>query len=194
MKRLATLIVLSVLLAAGAARAEIQKSGPEVWPGKVMLGVRPLGFALIDGGGPGFGAIYKVGLDFAGRLKEWSKASLWLGVEANVGARPNLATLEPGVFVTVTFEKLLKVPLVPLVSFGLSGPVYVPFGFRGAFAYGAFQAKLGGGVYYFITKNVGLGVDLHVGGGLGFFKDSVNRIYYAVQGTFDTLAGARFAF
>jgi hypothetical protein len=194
MKRLATLIVLSVFCAAGDARAEMQKSGPEVWPGKVMLGVRPIGFGLTFGGGPGADASYKLGLDFAGRLKEFSKASLWLGFEANIGVRPNLAEFEPGVFVMVTLEKLLKIPLVPLISFGLSGPIYVPFGFRGAYTYGAVHAKLGGGVYYFVTKNVGLGVDLHLGGGLGFFKDSVNRIYYGAQGTFDALAGARFAF
>ncbi len=102
MKRLATLIALSVLLGAGVAHAETQKSGPEVWPGKVMLGVRPLGVDLLDGGGPGFHPLYELGLDFAGRLKEWSKASLWLGGEVNMGAGANLAMVEPGVFVMVT--------------------------------------------------------------------------------------------
>src|SRR5688572_743557 len=158
MKKLATLVVVSLSLA-GSAHAEIQKSGPEVWPGKVMLGVRPAGVGLVfDAGGggpgrgtPGFGAYYKVGIDIAGRLKEFSKASLWLGGEVNVGGRGNFATIEPGVFVMVTLEKLLNIPLVPMLSFGISGPIYIPYGFNGAFLYGAFQAKFGGGVYYFLT-------------------------------------------
>lgn len=194
MKRLATLVFLSFLLVGGTASAEIQKSGPEVWPGKLMLGVRPIGGGLVFGGGPGFGGVYKVGIDFAGRLKEFSKASLWLGGELNVGGRGNFAMVEPGVFVMVTLEKLLNIPLVPLVSFGISGPVYIPFGFNGAYLYGAFQVKFGGGLYYFLTKNIGLGFDLHFGAGAGFFKDAADRLFYGFQGSADFLAGARFAF
>ena len=43
---LAFLVASSLLLAPMAARAEIQSSGPEVWPGKIMVGVRPLGVQL----------------------------------------------------------------------------------------------------------------------------------------------------
>jgi hypothetical protein len=200
MKKLATLVVLSLALG-GTARAEIQKSGPEVWPGKIMLGVRPAGGGLVfDAGGgpgrltPGLGGFYKVGIDIAGRLKEFSKASLWLGGEVNVGGRGNFAMIEPGVFVMVTLEKLLNIPLVPLVSFGISGPVYIPYGFNGAFLYGAFQVKFGGGVYYFLTKNIGVGADLHLGVGAGFFKDAADRLFYGFQGSADFLAGVRFAF
>ena len=64
MKRLFGLFALSVLLMSSAARAEIQKTGPEVWPGKVMLGARPAGVGLTLYSP--VGAIYKVGIDFAG--------------------------------------------------------------------------------------------------------------------------------
>ncbi len=206
MNRIAALLVFSILMAAPSySRAEIQKSGPEAWPGKVMLGVRPLGVQLQFndawvGNYPagyryalGDRALYKMAIDVAGIIASLSKVTIWLGGELNVGGRGNLAMVEPGLFVQVTLEKLLKIPLVPIVRGGVSGPIYVPYGFNGATTTGAFQLKLGGGVYYFLTKNIGLGADLAFAFGPGFTK--VNGVLITdFSGYWDFTAGARFAF
>lgn len=203
MKRISILVVLSLFFAA-RANAEIQKSGPEVWPGKLMVGVRPLGMQLSfsDYGAPvpgiiyGIGdrVIYKLGLDIAGIVASFSKVTLWLGGEVNVGGRGNFAFIEPGVFVQVSLEKLVqKFPLVPLIRAGVSGPISVPYGYTGATLYGAFQLKVGGGAYYFLTKNIGVGADINFGFGPGFAKYT-GTLHTGFAGFWDFTAGARFAF
>lgn len=204
MKRLSLLLALPLFLAlSSTAHADIQKNVQQTWPGRVMLGVRPLGtsLAFTDSGfgntGPfsGFGGrvIYKLGLDVMGIIANPGKLTLWLGGEVNVGGRGNLALLEPGIFVALSFEKLLQIPLVPILRIGFSGPIYIPWGFNGATVFGGFDFKVGGGVYYFLTKNIGVGGELNFAFGPGFV--SVNNVLgVGFNGYVDFLAGARFAF
>src|SRR5262245_39483572 len=62
-----------------AAEGQIQKSGPHVWPGtgRLQIGFHPLG-AQIAFNGFSIGG-YKLGLDIAGMVKDFSKVSLWVG-------------------------------------------------------------------------------------------------------------------
>jgi hypothetical protein len=111
----------------------------------------------------------------------------------NVGGRGNLAMIEPGIFVRLTLEKLiLKMPLVPMIDIGVSGPLFIPYGYNGAVVFGGFNVKVGAGIYYFLTKNVGLGVDTHFGFGPGFVKVG-NALDVGFSGGWDFLFGARFA-
>jgi len=207
MKRLSLLLALPLVLASSLAQAEIQKNVPQTWPGKIMVGVRPLGAQLSftdtgwnNGFGPGNGnigfggrVIYKLGLDVAGIVANLNKVTLWLGGEVNVGGRGNLAMIEPGIFVGISLEKLLKIPLVPIIRAGVSGPLYIPYGFNGSVLFGAFQVKFGAGVYYFLTKNIGLGGEVNFAFGPGFVKVN-NDLATGFSGYAELLAGARFAF
>lgn len=207
--RLASLSLLVLFAFTAPARAEVQQNVTQTWPGKVMVGVRPLGaqVGFTDGGyfrtncgvgncgiGVGDRALYKASFDIAGIIASPDKLTVWLGGEVNVGGRGNLAFIEPGVFVMLTFEKFLKIPLVPLVHIGLSGPVYVPVGYSGAEAAGAFQIKVGAGAYYFLTKNIGVGGDMHFAAGPGFFKNANNDLFVGASAYWDLALGARFAF
>ena len=207
MSRLVALVLAAALVTAPViAHAEIQKDGPEMWPGKVMVGVRPLGVQLqfsdawVGANGTGFvygvgdRALFKLAIDVAGIIANLSKVTLWLGGEFNVGGRGYLAFLEPGLFVQITLEKLLRFPLVPMVRAGFSGPVYIPYGFGGAAAAGAFQLKFGVGAYYFLTKNIGVGADMDFAFGPGFVRDGNDHLAAGFSGYWDFTAGARFAF
>jgi hypothetical protein len=196
----AVVVALTASLAASPARAEIQKDGPEAWPGKIMLGVDPLGvqanFEDTYGGlgAAGF-ASYKLGLNFAGLIASTSKLSIWLGGEFNIGGHADLALLEPGIFVRLTLEKLLRIPLVPEVQAGFSGPIYIPYGFPNSYVAGAFQFKVGGGVYYYLTRHIGLGAETHFAFGPGFVKNVVTGgLGTGLSGYWDFLTGVRFAF
>jgi hypothetical protein len=202
MKRFAILVAL--LLFAAPAQAEIQKSGAEAFPGKFMVGVNPIGlqvnfsaFGTAAGGvtvTPADYLMYKMNLNFAGLVANLSKVSLWLGGEVNVGGREYVAFIEPGIFLLVSLEKLVqKIPLVPMIRAGFSGPIYVPYGFAGAIVGGAFQVKVGGGAYYFLTKNVGLGAETNFGFGPGFAKP-LNAVVVSFAGYWDFSLGAKFAF
>ncbi len=207
MKNLVSTVVVTLLLLSfgTAARAEIQTSGPQLWPGKIMVGVRPFGAQLLfndayvgrNGRGYVYGVgdrvLFKLALDVAGIVANLSKVTIWLGGEVNVGGRGNLAFLEPGIFVQITFEKLLKIPLVPMVRAGISGPIYVPYGYDEARVAGAAQLKVGAGAYYFLTKHIGLGADTSFAFGPGF-QSINNNLGVGFIGSWDFTLGARFAF
>jgi hypothetical protein len=204
MKRMFAVAAVLLLSTASASAVEIQKSGSEVWPGKFMLGANPIGlqFGFNDFGAPGNNAtigvadhlIYKFSLNFAGLIKSFDKVSLWLGGEINAGGRGYLAMVEPGIFVQLGLEKLItKVPLVPLIRAGVSGPIYIPYGYPTAVVGGAFQVKVGGGIYYFLTKNVGLGFDTNFGFGPGFVKVG-GAVGVGFAGYWDFGIGGKFAF
>lgn len=204
MKRIG--LVLALLLGfAGSAHAQIQKDGPQVWPGKIMIGARPLGVAVnfsgsawggLNGNALAVGdlVMYKFGIDVAGIVANFDKVTLWLGGEFNLGGRAYIAAIEPGVFVQITLEKLLKIPLVPMVRAGISGPIYVPYGFGGATTFGAFELKVGAGVYYFLTKNVGLGMDTNFAFGPGFASNGFGGTAVGFGGYWDFMFGGRFTF
>ncbi len=206
MSRIHTFLAAALLLALPmTAHAEIQTSGPETFPGKVMIGARPLGVQLqfndawvgANGTGYVYGVsdrmLYKFAIDVAGIVANLQKVTLWLGGEVNLGGRGNLAFLEPGIFVQITLEKLLKIPLVPMVRAGVSGPIYIPYGYTGAAIAGAAQLKVGAGAYYFLTKNIGLGADTDFAFGPGFQKIN-NNLNVGFSGFWDFTVGARFAF
>jgi hypothetical protein len=188
------------------AHAEIQKSGPEEWPGKVMIGVRPLGMQLqfnqawtvntnlLYTYGITDYFLYKAAIDVAGIIASPGKVTIWLGGEINFGGRGHLALAEPGLFVQLTLEKLLKIPLVPMIRLGFVGDAYVPYGFNGATASGAILFKLGAGIYYFVTKHVGLGVDTDFAFGAGLTKQfNSGNLNTGFTGYWDLVLGARFA-
>jgi hypothetical protein len=193
-----------MLLVSGVARADIQTKGPEEWPGNITFSARPLGvqlnFTSVAAGNLTTGvtdafASYKLGLDVAGIIARFPKVTLWLGGELNVGGRAYLAIIEPGVFVQITLEKMLTIPLVPIIKAGISGPLYALYGYPGAAAGGAFDLKLGAGLYYFLTKHIALGAETSFAFGPGFVKNTLtNGLIVGFSGFWDFTSGIRFAF
>lgn len=171
---IACLFALALALAPSVARADIQKSGPEVWPGKNDVSVH-LGFqtglsSYGTGGGPPGG--FKLFLDYSFRFQDGGAYTLWLnfGVNLVVGGGCG-ATAGTNLFVCGTFSSgdavepfagvQLKfktpIPLVPYVK----GNLIVDTIFqRHCGEYGvAVGARIGGGVKYFLTKMIGVGID-----------------------------------
>jgi hypothetical protein len=186
-------VALVAALAAPAA-AEIQKKGPQIWPGKFQLG------AHVIGGQFGFTGFepsgFRVDVDFAGRLKEFEKISLWLGGGFHYTAGGIYGCRGCGgfqnevgfwAFVEISLEKLLtEIPLVPFVRAGPEGGLL----YYGA-AGGYFDIRIESGVHYFLTKNVGLGAQLSAGFGAGFYPGNLGTGFYGVV---TAQLGARFAF
>jgi hypothetical protein len=164
-RRLAHALVLLLAISTfqgRAAAAEIQKSGSEQFPGKFAVRFFPLGwqvgFDSRDTGG------YKLAADFAGILKSLDKMTLWMGgsfAYANPSYTCGIASpgcahgIQFGVFVRLTFEKLINIPLVPYAQAGLGVDVLA----YNANNIGAgIPLILGGGVDYWLLKNLGLGM------------------------------------
>jgi hypothetical protein len=184
-------MALLLLVLARSARAELEH-GTHQWPGRFMAGGAPLGVQIfLDS--PAF-ATYKFVLNFSGKLADFSKLTLWLGGELNLGGRENLAQIEPGVFATLTLEKLLKFPLVPMVTAGLTFPVNVAYVGSNNAASGGFGVKLGGGVYYFLIKNLGLGGEMHFAFAGAFAGDRTGHTISQWAGFWDLAAGVKAAF
>jgi hypothetical protein len=193
-----------LLLSSTAARAApIQTSGSEQF-GRVWIGVHPLGVqAFFDRED----AIYKLGFNILVRIANAGPLTLWLGGELNIGGEANYALIEPGLVFQMTFERLIKIPLVPSVRVGISGGIDNYYGSgtcytpgvglfpcnNYSFTAGDFWAKIGGGVHYFIIKQVGLGVDTDFGLGAQFYDQNGVR-QSGFRGYFDFLAGAVFTF
>lgn len=196
---LAALIAALAFFGSSRASAEIQKSGPEVWPGKIQVGFHPIGgqvaWNLNSVGG------YKITADVAGLLAQPGQLSLWLGGGFNytaglyycyTGVGVGLGSscghdVQLWVFVMLTLEKLItKVPLVPFVRAGLAGDILLYRTLGGAFA-----VRFGGGAHYYLTKNIGLGFETNFTLGPGFGGPWNGTVFY---GTWDFNLGARFAF
>jgi hypothetical protein len=194
----AVALAMSLLGSGRNASAEILH-GQYTFPGKLQLGIRPLGaeVALVSCSGPGgFGCYsigtYKFGIDFSGKIWENPKLTLWLGGEFNLGGVANLAQIELGVFAMMTFEKLIpKIPLVPHAMAGLTFPINVLYGFPGGgnFTTGGFGVKIGGGAYYYLIKMLGLGGEMHFA-----FAGAFGNGGSAWAGFWDFLAGIRLSF
>jgi hypothetical protein len=119
--------------------------------------------------------------------------SIWLGGGVNYAAGFFLgcgacgtSDLQFWAFVEFSLEKLMKIPLVPYVRGGLGGDVL----FYNVTA-GAFIIRVGSGINYWITKNVGLGAEMNFTAGPGFYGGVIGTKFY---GTWDGGFGARFAF
>jgi hypothetical protein len=196
---------LMVALWALPAQAAVQTSGAEQL-GKVWIGVHPLGFATFFDSHGTEDTIYKFDFDILGHIADAGKLGLWLGGELNVGGASDYVLVEPGIVFQMTFEKLIPIPLVPHVRFGLAGGIDnylnqgvcynrdgIPFQCPGGISTaGDFWFKFGGGVHYFIIRQVGLGLDTNFGLGAYIYKDNGTQTHF--RGYVDFVAGAVFTF
>ncbi len=186
-------VALVAALAAPAA-ADIQKSGPEVFPGNFQVGAHVIGGQF---GFTGFETSgFRLQLDFAGRIKEFDKFSLWVGggihyTAGGLFACAGCAAFQSEFgfwgFVEISLEKLMnKIPLVPYVRAGPDGGLL----YYGA-AGGYFAIRFQAGIHYWLTKNIGLGGEAAFDVGAGFYPGALPTGFY---GTVDFELGARFAF
>lgn len=193
-----SLISALLLTTGGSAAAEVQKSGPQVWPGRFQVGVHLIG-GQAGFNGPSITG-YKLTTDFSGLLKNFTPMSLWLGGGLNYTAgvsncfvtRSGFITesncghdIQFWAFVMLAFDKL-SIPLVPFVRAGLAGDVLV-VGVTG----GAFALRFGAGVHYWLFRFLGLGLESNFSFGPSFFGGNIGTRFY---GTWDIGMGARFAF
>ena len=194
-RSIAVLTMAAALFSAAPAHAEIQKSGPELFPGKLQLGVTVIGFQAGFANQTPSG--YKLTADIAGLIASPGKLSLWLGGGMNYavgfygcyvvnGVSNCGGDLQLWAFVMLSFEKFLKIPLVPFARAGVGGDVI----FYGNTA-GAFVLRLGGGVHYYLLKWLGLGIETNFTFGPGFYGGNAGTLFY---GNWDFGLGARFAF
>jgi hypothetical protein len=200
---LGALVLVSLFACSTARAAPIQTSGSEEF-GRVWIGVHPIGgqvfFDRED-------SIFKFSFDVLGRIANAGGLTFWLGGELNVGGVANYALIEPGIVFQISFEKLIKIPLVPHARFGFSGGVDNYYGSgtcytpgvglfpcnNYSFTAGDFWVKLGGGLHYFIIKQVGLGIDTNFGLGVQIYDQNGAR-QTPFRGYFDFLVGAVFTF
>jgi len=192
-------VVLALAVVHGAAQAgpEVQKTGKQVFPGKLVLGLHPLGFQVgfVNNAG---GTAYKLSADIAGLLKDWQGP----GVQLYLGGGFNYATsivgcvgcahlIEIWAFVRLHINKL-NIPLVPFVQAGIAGLVGIYGGaFTGGFigTGGGAGFRFGGGLHYWIIKNLGLGVETNFNFG-GVSAGNAGGFF----GYWDFLVGAQAAF
>jgi hypothetical protein len=217
MSRVSSVLVLvGTLLLASPARA-IQTSGPEVWPGKIELaahvgGQVGIGNYWVDGrffGGPPGG--FKLFLDFSYRVNNIDAYSVWLNMGVNfvIGGGcsfngPNYLCngasngdgIEP--FFGVKLKFRTPVPLVPYVRLdGTFVGIVNRYCGDDGFAIGA---RVGGGLKYFLTKNIGLGIDTGFVLGPGFYSGAnglgclIYRNHVEFYGSWDMGIGAEFVF
>src|SRR5262249_25463935 len=150
---------------------------------------------------------YKFGFDVLGRIANAGKLTLWLGGEFNVGGVPNYALLEPGIVFQLSFERMLHIPLVPYVKTGFAGGIDVyyrhdtcytsngaPFVCNRAASAGDFWFKFGGGIHYFLTRNIGLGLETNFALGAHIYDNGNNGTNSYFRGYVDFLLGAVFTF
>jgi hypothetical protein len=193
-------ILIVLLLAAPAARAEIQKSGSQIF-NRFQLGIHP-GGAQVRFDDRSVGG-YKFALDFAGKVKDTDKLTLWIGGGFNYTfgtytTPPQNHDLQVWAFAMLTLEKLLKIPLVPFVRFGIGGDILLYETLVGNLAGGAFIFRLGGGIHYYIIRQLGLGFETNFTVGPGFYPAGVVPggvgTVTSFYGNWDFMFGARVAF
>ena len=142
--------------------------------------------------------------DFAGLLKDMPKLGLWLGGGFNYtfgtyGAFAALAgshDIQFWAFAMLTMEKLLQIPLVPFVRAGITGDVFV-YSNNANVTGGALGFRFGGGIHYYIIKQVGLGMETNFTVGPGFYPAPIAcnaGSCVGFYGNWDFMFGARFAF
>ena len=99
----------------------------------------------------------------------------------------------------MTLEKLLKIPLVPYVQAGLGGDVLV---YGGSNLGGAFSIRVGGGIHYYLLKQLAIGAETNFSFGPGIYPlagtgvpcGAGNGTCIGFFGNWDFLIGARFHF
>lgn len=193
-RAIAATALAACLLSTATARAQVQTKGSQVF-NKLQIGFHPIGFQV------GFTNYspsgYKLTGDVAGNIAALGSAgSLWLGGGLNytygfyycfAGSGTDCGhDLQLWAFVMMTFEKAIKIPLVPFARAGVGGDVLV----YNATA-GAFVLRFGGGVHYWLLKWLGLGLETNFTFGPGFYGGTIGTAFY---GNWDFELGARFAF
>ena len=211
-------------IGAGTAQAQIQTRGPETFPGKNELSLH-LGFqsgltsyttgsGFFAGGPPGGG---RFTFDYGYRVNDPGKYSLWLdfGFAFTFGSGPGVIYTPNGDYASyggsgyelkpffgVKLKWRTPIPLVPYAKF--NGEVAGIFGrYCGDNGVG-FLAHAAGGVKYFLTRNIGLGIETGFDfgpahySGTNFGDPSCPRYYYPshteLYSTIDFSAGAEFVF
>jgi hypothetical protein len=182
---------LLLLLPSARARAELQTRGPEVFPGKLEASLDPAGFQA------GFRERtptgYKLHAEFAGQVAPVNFGGVWLGGGLTFAHGTNACFVVScgedfglWLFVMLTFEKLIPIPLVPFVRAGIGGDVLFYDDIAGALAF-----RVGGGAHYYLLRWLGIGLQTNFTVGPGFYPRGVGSLLY---GHWDFGTGVRFNF
>lgn len=223
--RFVAVVVAAALFAPLAARADIQKDGPQRWPGKNEIslhlgwqgslssytssasGIRVYAGSASSGG--------RFTFDYGRLLSDAGAYSIWLDLGFNfvvggcnvafLGANYDCSGAEFRPFGGVKLKFRTPIPLVPYAKLGAGAPI-VFNRFCDDNGFGA-VVQAAGGVKYFLTRNIGVGVE----GGFslgpvayrgvsasdaacfskyGYYYDSHVEFYAA----YDFQAGAEFVF
>lgn len=198
-RRLALSVALAALLSPLCARAQIQKEGPQRWPGKSEI-------SLHLGGQGAFGSytssasgirVYagsattggRFTFDFGYLLSDMHAYSVWLDLGFNLvfggctvtdfARYYDCAGSEFRPFGGVKIKFRTPIPLVPYAKIGAGAPIIFnrlcgDNGFGGV-------AHAAGGVKYFLTKNIGVGVE----GGFSFGPVAYLGVNASDAGCFD---------
>jgi hypothetical protein len=145
--------------------------------------------------------------DFAAILKSMDKLTLWLGggfawahpsYTCGIASTACANDVMFDVFVRLTFEKLMKIPLVPYAQAGIGGDILV---YDGSNVGGGIPFKVGGGVHYWLLKNLGLGAYTNFAFGPGIYPVARtgmcgpgNSTCVGFYGNWDIGFGGTFAF
>lgn len=197
------LVLVAALAVAPRARADIQKNGPEEWPGKNEISAHTgfqqglTGFTY-GGTTTGFRLMAEYGFRFH-RL-------MWLNFGANLvvggacddkghcGYAAGGSAIEPQAGLKIKWQP--PIPLVPYVKFAAVVPIiWGRFCGDNGFAIGG---RVAGGAKYFLTKNIGVGVEFGFMVGPGFFSGTscANPIgsHVEIYAEADFNVGAEFVF
>jgi hypothetical protein len=196
MKRTMALAALALALVAAApstAEAEIQTKGPQEYPGKFELDAH-FGFtAGILGGTPGGFKHFGVNTVIGG---SGGAGCFYANGYYNCGFFGYGTAIEPGAGIKIKF-KIQQVPLVPYIKANavFMGVVNRYCGDNGF----GFGGRVGGGAKYFITKNIGLGIEVSSLFGPAFYTGYRNcgtffPSHVEFYWSFDVGIGAEFNF
>lgn len=224
-RRLALAVALVTLLVPLCARAQIQKDGPQRWPGKNEISLHlgwqgsfanytatAAGLRVYAGGATSGG---RFTFDYGYLLQDNRSWSLWLDLGFNFifagctitdfARYYDCSGSEFRPFGGVKIKFRTPIPLVPYAKFGAGAPIIFnrlcgDNGFGGV-------AHASGGVKYFLTKNIGLGVEGGFSfGPVAYLGVSANdtgcfdKYHYAydahieLYATYDFQVGAEFVF
>lgn len=217
-------LVLS-LAAAGPARADVQSSGPEVWPGKSALTLQlgfqnPVSWYGKQGGSPGG---FRLLVDYDFRFYDAGSFTLWLDIGAALtlggpcggrereftgvwgcGPYGNGHEVEPMAGVRMNF-KVRPIPLVPYVRLdAFFSYIFNRYCGDNGFAFGG---RAAGGAKYYLTRNLGVGLETAFTLGPGIYPYGapdtntvcfVNGLTYdahtEIYATFELTAAAQYVF
>ena len=201
---IALLVLSTAALAPSAAHAsDVQTTGPVKFPGRFQLGFNPIG-AQVQLASPTVGS-YKLFLDLSYLVKDYDGIGLWVGGGFNY-AVSSVSTVFPGfanytavshdvqlhAFAMLTFN-LLQIPLVPFVRAGGAGDVLFTSSNTGSGTAGAGGFRFGGGLHYWIIKQLALGLEMNfLLGGIGSASNGASGAGF--YGTWDFGLGMRFGF